>query len=565
MSLMSELGTAIKNKMGGSTTTTTSIPKYKDSNSTLESSGVTIDSTNKVIAPGGFSGNLIGNANTATSLETARNIALSGDVVGSANFNGTSNITISTTIQPNSVALGTDTTGNYTAGVTAGTGITVSGTAGEGWSPTVAISNIGTAGTYTKVTTNSQGQVTSGTALAASDIPNLDASKITSGIIDAARLPAYVDDVLEFANLTSFPTTGETGKIYIALDTNKTYRWSGSAYVYITSGAVDSVNAGSGISVNTTTGIVTVSHADTSSQANINNSGRTYIQSITLDTYGHITGVTSATETAVSNVTTNITTTHNATNVVVNSSDGTNGTINAATTTLAGVMSNTDKIKLDGITTGATANTGTVTSVTGTGTVSGLSLSGTVTSTGNITLAGTLSVTPSNFASQAAATVLAAPSGTAGVPTFRPIESSDIPILNQNTTGNAATATKLQTARTIGGVSFDGTANINLPGVNTSGNQNTTGSAATLTTGRTIGMTGDVTWTSASFNGSANVTGTATLANSGVTAGTYKSVTVDAKGRVTAGTNPTTLSGYGITDAYTKTEVVNEINKIEEW
>ena len=42
-------------------------------------------------------------------------------------------------------------------------------------------------------------------------------------------------------------------------------------------------------------------------------------------------------------------------------------------------------------------------------------------------------------------------------------------------------------------------------------NQNTTGSAATLTTGRTIGMTGDVVWTSASFNGSANVTGTSTI------------------------------------------------------
>ena len=45
------------------------------------------------------------------------------------------------------------------------------------------------------------------------------------------------------------------------------------------------------------------------------------------------------------------------------------------------------------------------------------------------------------------------------------------------------------------------------------------------------------------------------LPNSGVTAGTYKSVTVNAKGVVTAGTNPTTLSGYGITDAYTKTEI----------
>lgn len=52
---------------------------------------------------------------------------------------------------------------------------------------------------------------------------------------------------------------------------------------------------------------------------------------------------------------------------------------------------------------------------------------------------------------------------------------------NQNTTGNAATATKLATARTVGGVSFDGTANINLPGVNTTGNQNTTGNAATAT------------------------------------------------------------------------------------
>ncbi|MEY6959240.1 phage tail protein, partial [Escherichia coli] len=52
---------------------------------------------------------------------------------------------------------------------------------------------------------------------------------------------------------------------------------------------------------------------------------------------------------------------------------------------------------------------------------------------------------------------------------------------NQNTTGNAATATKLQTARTIGGVRFDGTANINLPGVNVAGNQNTSGNAATAT------------------------------------------------------------------------------------
>ena len=69
-----------------------------------------------------------------------------------------------------------------------------------------------------------------------------------------------------------------------------------------------------------------------------------------------------------------------------------------------------------------------------------------------------------------------------------------------DTTGNAATATALETARTIGGVSFDGTANINLAGVNTAGNQNTSGNAATATalaTARTIGGT--------SFDGTANI------------------------------------------------------------
>ena len=71
---------------------------------------------------------------------------------------------------------------------------------------------------------------------------------------------------------------------------------------------------------------------------------------------------------------------------------------------------------------------------------------------------------------------------------------------NQNTIGNAATATAIETARTIGGVSFNGTANIDLPGVNTAGNQNTSGNAATATalqTARTIG--------GVSFDGTANI------------------------------------------------------------
>lgn len=95
------------------------------------------------------------------------------------------------------------------------------------------------------------------------------------------------------------------------------------------------------------------------------------------------------------------------------------------------------------------------------------------------------------IASQAAGLFYASPSGSSGVPTFRGIAASDVPTLNQSTTG----------------------------------------SAATLTTGRTIGITGDVTWTSPSFNGSGNVTAAATVtringtALSGLATGILKNTT----------------------------------------
>lgn len=53
------------------------------------------------------------------------------------------------------------------------------------------------------------------------------------GKVPAIQLPSYVDDVLEYANFASLPVSGETSKIYVTLDTNITYRWSGSAYVEI--------------------------------------------------------------------------------------------------------------------------------------------------------------------------------------------------------------------------------------------------------------------------------------------------------------------------------------------
>ncbi|WP_429169011.1 tail fiber protein [Aeromonas rivipollensis] len=80
------------------------------------------------------------------------------------------------------------------------------------------------------------------------------------------------------------------------------------------------------------------------------------------------------------------------------------------------------------------------------------------------------------------------------------------------------------------------------------GGSTAAGKANKLTTARNIALAGDITG-QASFDGGANIIITATYKNSGVVAGTYRAVTVDAKGNITAGSNPTTLSGYGITDA----------------
>jgi hypothetical protein len=86
---------------------------------------------------GNISGSLIGKAvsagvaDTANALTVARLISLSGDLSGNALFDGSANISISAAIQPDSVALGTDTTGDYVSNVDAGTGIVASGGGGE--------------------------------------------------------------------------------------------------------------------------------------------------------------------------------------------------------------------------------------------------------------------------------------------------------------------------------------------------------------------------------------------------------------------------------------------------
>ena len=107
-----------------------------DGNITVSASVGSVDINLASSITADVTGDLTGNADTASALETARTIALGGDLSGSALFDGSASITITADIQPDSVVLGTDTTGDYVESVSASDGISASGT-GEGASVTL--------------------------------------------------------------------------------------------------------------------------------------------------------------------------------------------------------------------------------------------------------------------------------------------------------------------------------------------------------------------------------------------------------------------------------------------
>ncbi|THD15383.1 hypothetical protein CI793_13535 [Anoxybacillus ayderensis] len=126
----------------------TTLAGYGITNAVSSSDVVSTPTANKILKldanaklPASITGNADGNAATASKLQTARTISLSGDVTGSASFDGSENATISATLTNSGV----------------------------------------TPGTYPKVTVDEKGRVTEGQSLSASDIPNLDWSKITTG------------------------------------------------------------------------------------------------------------------------------------------------------------------------------------------------------------------------------------------------------------------------------------------------------------------------------------------------------------------------------------------------
>lgn len=123
-------------------------------------------------------------------------------------------------------------------------------------------------------------------------VANGYASLDGSGKVPSIQLPSYVDDIVEYTNLAAFPGTGETGKIYVALDSNKIYRWSGSAYIEVSSGGVSSINGQSGaVTLNASdVGIyigtnVQPYSADLASIANINDMQTGVLEKISNDSY----------------------------------------------------------------------------------------------------------------------------------------------------------------------------------------------------------------------------------------------------------------------------------------
>jgi len=412
-----------------------------------------------------------GNSATATALATARAFSITGDATASAqNFDGSGNVTLSLTIDDDAIALGTKTTGNYVA-IIAGTNneIEVSGSGSETAAVTIGLPNdVSIANDLT----------VAGDLTVNGDLTYLDTTNLK-----------IEDNLFELnANLTGVPVNDSGMLINRGSSDNAVFIWDESA---------DKFTLGLTTANGSSTGNITLASLGT----------------LVANVEGNLTG----------NVTGQVSTLSNH--------------------TTADLSENTNLYFTNARARSAISASGDLSYNSSTGVISFSQAASAVTSVNSQT--GAVVLTSANIAENTNLYFTDTRVATKIDSYVDKAFVDNLSVVAASATGNAATSTTLQTARTIAGVSFNGSANISLDTSNitedssylyfTSSRANSaidarvdkafvdnlnvvaasaSGNAATATalaTARTIGMTGDVLWTSASFDGSGNVTGAATI------------------------------------------------------
>jgi hypothetical protein len=559
--------------------------------------GVSFDGTGNINLPGvNQSGNqdTSGNAATATTLETGRNFSASGDATASAvSFNGSGNVDLDLTLANTGVSAATYGSGSQVSQITVdskgritnatnvaiSTSLQVSGGSGSG-SVNLLVDglqfidgtfvNTSVAGTSVTIGLDATSNNTADNLVARDGSGNFSAGTISaalSGNVTGNVVGDVTGDLTGNADTATSLQTGRNFTVTGDATTDSAQSFDGTGNV-----ALPITLANSGVSAGTYGGAAAVPVLTVDSKGRVTSATTTAVGSgLTVVGDSGSEDINLLSESLTISGGTNLSSNAASNGVTVSLNDDisiTTAAVSGVVTASGGFVGN-----ITGDVTGnASGNAGTATALQTSRNIGGVSFDGTA----NINLPGVNQEGNQDTTGNAAtATVATNAQGLTGTPnvtvntvTSAHINNSGVTTsatfvgaltgnvtgnITGNAGGNAATATALQNARTIGGVSFDGTGNINLPGVNQAGNQDTSGNAATasaLETARTLAISGDATG-SASFDGSANATISATLADSGVSAATYGSaaaipvLTVDAKGRVTSAT--TTAVGSGLT------------------